>query len=436
MNPIQALILLGCLSIALGVDFQPRHVHLALGDEPRSLIVTWSTIDETKQPVVLLGRKKIDRVYKGTSKLFVDGGAEKAEQWIHSVTLTDLKPGTNYFYRVGSDLGWSSYFYTKTLLDGTDWSPTLALFGDMGNENAVSLPFLQKGSVNGMFDAILHVGDMAYDMAEDNGRRGDLFMEQIEPIASTVPYMTCPGNHEHHYNFSNYKARFNMPGDEEKMFYSFDIGPVHFVAVSTEFYYYLEYGMEPLMNQYYWLKQDLEQANSPGARAERPWLVVFGHRPMYCSNNDMDDCTQYETRTRVGLPPNNWWGMEELFQDHGVDVAVWAHEHSYERLLPVYNRTVMSGTDPAAPYTDPGAPVHIVTGSAGCREKTDRFVKNPPPWSVVRSSDYGFTIMQVANKTHLSIEQWSVEPELHSIDHIWIIKNSHGTYRVKKNVVV
>ena len=38
------------------------------------------------------------------------------------------------------------------------------------------------------------------------------------------------GNHEHHYNFSNYKARFTMPGDDEKMFYSFNIGPVHFVA--------------------------------------------------------------------------------------------------------------------------------------------------------------------------------------------------------------
>lgn len=44
-----------------------------------------------------------------------------------------------------------------------------------------------------MFQAILHVGDMAYDMAEENGKRGDDFMEQIEPIASTVPYMTCPG---------------------------------------------------------------------------------------------------------------------------------------------------------------------------------------------------------------------------------------------------
>jgi hypothetical protein len=28
---------------------------------------------------------------------------------------------------------------------------------------------------------------------------------QVEPVASQVPYMTCPGNHEWHYNFSNYR---------------------------------------------------------------------------------------------------------------------------------------------------------------------------------------------------------------------------------------
>ena len=60
--------------------------------------------------------------------------------------------------------------------------------------------------------------------------------------------MTCPGNHEWHYNFSNYKARFNMPGDENNnMFFSFDIGPVHFVSISTEFYYYLNYGMQQVI---------------------------------------------------------------------------------------------------------------------------------------------------------------------------------------------
>ena len=63
-----------------------------------------------------------------------------------------------------------------------------------------------------------------------------------------MPYMTCPGNHEWHYNFSNYKARFNMPGDENNnMFFSFDIGPVHFVSISTEFYYYLNYGMQQVI---------------------------------------------------------------------------------------------------------------------------------------------------------------------------------------------
>ena len=57
-----------------------------------------------------------------------------------------------------------------------------------------SLPHLQKGALENTFDMIIHVGDFAYDMYEDNGSRGDVFMEQIEPIASKIPYMTCPGN--------------------------------------------------------------------------------------------------------------------------------------------------------------------------------------------------------------------------------------------------
>ena len=31
---------------------------------------------------------------------------------------------------------------------------------------------------------------------QDNSRVGDRFMNQIEPMAAYVPYMTCPGNHE------------------------------------------------------------------------------------------------------------------------------------------------------------------------------------------------------------------------------------------------
>ena len=54
-----------------------------------------------------------------------------------------------------------------------------------------------------------------------------------------------------------------------------------------------------------------------------------------------------------------------MFQ-YGVDIAFWAHEHSYERTFPVYNMTVMNGTG-SDPYEDPGATVHIINGAPGNR---------------------------------------------------------------------
>lgn len=54
---------------------------------------------------------------------------------------------------------------------------------------------------------------------------------------------------------------------------------------------------------------------------------------------------------------------------------------------------------------DPPAPVHIITGSAGCQENTDNFIKHPDPWSAFRSSNYGFSRMQIFNSSHLYFEQ-------------------------------
>ena len=39
------------------------------------------------------------------------------------------------------------------------------MYGDFGNDNAQSLPRLQQEIQRGKIDAVLHVGDMAYDLA-------------------------------------------------------------------------------------------------------------------------------------------------------------------------------------------------------------------------------------------------------------------------------
>lgn len=414
---------------------EPKQIHLSYGVDPTRMVVTWTTMNATKMSVGMIGPaasgQPPSQAVMGTSSVFEVPGTLNRTEYIHRVLFSGLKPGSKYIYRVGSKTEdvWSDSFIFQAMKAGSDWSPHIALYGDFGYSNHQSLQRLMIDKKSDMYDAIFHVGDFAYDMDTNNGYVGDEFMDMVQPLAAELPYMTCPGNHENQYNFTHYKKRFTMPGDEEgeNMFYSFDIGPAHIISFSTEYYFFFQYGFIQPLRQYYWLKMDLEEANKPENRAKRPWIITMGHRPMYCSNRDNDDCTKHHSWVRDGIPIINKFGLEKLFYEYGVDVEVWAHEHSYERMWPLYDDKIYNGSY-NQPYTNPGAPVHIITGSAGCQEIHDPFKNNTAPWSAFRSIDYGYTRMKIYNSTHLYLEQVSDDKNGTVIDKIMIIQDKHGPY--------
>ena len=50
---------------------------------------------------------------------------------------------------------------------------------------------IATSSIEGGIQAVLHVGDIAYDLRQDAGRIGDEFLRDMQPVASAVPYMVC-----------------------------------------------------------------------------------------------------------------------------------------------------------------------------------------------------------------------------------------------------
>ncbi|CAH0386051.1 unnamed protein product [Bemisia tabaci] len=403
--------------------YEPQQIHLALGRDASEMVVTWSTWKSVGTPFVIYNQTfRAD----GFSKLFSDYGSLHRQQYFHRVTLKNLSPNSTYTYKCGSDLQMSEEFWFRTFPgDGEDWSPSLLVYGDLGLKNPQSVKAITKDVMSKKYDAILHVGDFAYNFDWENGTVGDKFMNLIQPIAAYIPYMTCPGNHEGSNFFHHYRNRFSMPGDSQSMYYSWNMGPVHFISIDTEAYYF---DFIRLVQQYEWIRSDLKEAAEHEHRIVRPWIITYGHRPMYCSDDDDDDCTQRESNVRAGIPILRdfglGFGLEKIFYYYGVDMEIWAHEHSYERMWPVYDHKVYNASLDA-PYVNPSAPVHIVSGSAGCQENTDTFPNSVREWSAFRSSDYGYSRMKIHNRTHIYWEQYSDDQDK-VIDSFWLVKEKHA----------
>lgn len=407
----------------------PKQVHIAFGDSLAEMVIVWSTRGQCSTEVQYSTQPFGD--FSTVHGIAVELPGENVVDFphLHKVKLTNLQPETVYYYTPVSDGVISGPFYFKTPPIGQDWEPEFLIYGDLG-VHSNSTAHLIREVLTGKYSAVLHVGDFGYNLEEmiDFGPHkgenvGDVFMQEIEEMASHFPYMTAPGNHEIELDtFNNYRYRFAMPNSGwpiplSKMWYSLDIGPVHFLSYSSEVFFTAN--GQYVQSQKEWIQSDLDAANRNRDRV--PWVIAFGHRPMYCSNDDGDDCTKKDSLVRLGL--------EDLFYRNGVDIVLQAHEHSYERLWPMYKGVVLSKN-----YTNPAAPIQLITGAAGSKHGIDKMNPKPGNWSAFRMDNRSFNsygTLKVYNASHLYWEQVAVFGG-EVLDSIWVIQESHGPFHSNK----
>ncbi|MED6195884.1 putative inactive purple acid phosphatase 27 [Stylosanthes scabra] len=337
--------------------------------------------------------------------------------FIHTSFLKDLWPNTVYTYRLGHLLSngseiWSKqYSFKSSPYPGQDSLQRVVVFGDMGKgerDGSNEYNDYQPGSLNTTdqlikdlenIDIVLHIGDITY--ANGYISQWDQFTAQVEPIASTVPYMIGSGNHERDwpntgsfYNTTDSggecgvlaQTMFYVPAENrEKFWYKTDYGMFRFCIADTE------HDWREGTEQYKFIEHCLATVD----RQKQPWLIFAAHRVL-----------GYSSDFYYGLEgsfeePMGRESLQKLWQRYKVDIAFYGHVHNYERTCPIYQNQCVNKERSHYSGTVNGT-IHVVVGGAGSH--LSNFSQVTPKWSLYRDYDFGFVKLTAFNHSSLLFE--------------------------------
>ena len=260
---------------------------------------------------------------------FTDNGKTT---YVHTVTLQNLQPGTEYEYRLGHE-NRRSQWYDSQSAKYKAWED-------------VAMPAWQRYRDAQFF---ITMGDLV-----DNGEHAYQWNEwftRIGPMITRIPAAPVMGNHETY--TMDWKVRmpqaylhyFQLPegtsASYKNQFYSFDYGDVHYVVLNTQMREMEEFQPNLLQDQLAWFKADME-------KTRKKWKVVLMHK----------DVLRYGFLTRK--TPREEGVSEEgkifmpLFDKYNVDAVLTAHLHTYRNRGHIYGFK-----------RDTKGPLYILTGVAG-----------------------------------------------------------------------
>ncbi|CAM9236234.1 unnamed protein product, partial [Ectocarpus fasciculatus] len=359
---------------------EPLAPRVSADDGTKELRVSWSS-KNSKKPELRWGAASgeysrtvsAETSYFNKSMLF--GAPAATVGWVsfgalHNAVLNGISgySGSRLYYQFGdretADYSCEYVLDVPLLRRPKDISrpASFIAFGDMGRPGyddamtwfhygrpaAKTLSVLSTELNKKDTDGIFFLGDISYA----SGYMGvwNEFLDSFSLLASRTPVFPVPGNHEADaihdpadailYQNSvsggegNAASAFLLPMPNPATcaasWWSFDIDSIHLIGIDTES------NVSVGSLQYAWLEEDLKSVD----RSETPWVVLGGHRPMY-----VDSYLDPLPSSMAPVMDLMIKELEPLLWKYQVNLALWAHHHSYQRHAAVYDQTIVQKSE-------------------------------------------------------------------------------------------
>lgn len=395
----------------LNTGIMPMHVYLSWSADPKTTqTVTWWTNDTVEKSLVQFREinkpEKDNQVSEGTTEHFVTAVElhdKPGQMNVHSATLTGLKPGQTYTYRVGDGQNWSEYS-TFTTEDSKTEQFKVLLFADSQNDKANyqqwhdTLVTAYEKNKDAKF--FMNLGDMS-----DQGQDFHFFNNWFDASAGIInklPQMPVLGNHECREGVGGiyntpvyYKKLFKVPHNGPDNFkvttYSFDYGNAHFVVLDSQI---LEQYKTPA-TQARAIQEEIDWLDNDLASTQKPWKFVLYHRSQYYLKT---------TRTNTYMK-----AFEPTLDKYHVDVVICGHDHGMSRTWPIKDGQYMA--NPAA------GTIYFTTGRTNLNTKSDI---NTKVWNAFQFDPQDLPVyqtMEVSSK-EMTIKTFETSGRLVDVLHI------------------
>ncbi|ANQ65438.1 serine/threonine protein phosphatase [Staphylococcus equorum] len=389
-------------SDAKSFDAKPKKVDSKYLERDKDGNIIYKDVakDDEGEPIEKNGKPKVNGYYTDKNA----GGPEwtsgdkhgktdliKEKEYTYKAQAKDLKPNTQYYYKVGSERGKKSEIGKfKTSGDKGDpfsfvqYTDTQNAFWNenVRNEAAFGADTLKNAiQTAGDPNFALHTGDFV-ETAEVEDEWKDLY-KQSRPSFMSLPVAAAPGNHdEYALNeedeklLNKFNEHMNVPKENDAVnggsYYSFDYNGAHMVVANTNDNKKSKDNPDEKAigdEQMEWIKKDIKQARDNGAK----WVVLNLHKPMYSkSYHALSDEDVKKVRDE----------LTNEIDDLDVDLVLQGHDHVLSRTHPLEHTSTKNsfvnakkedteqfvGEDGVKYYDDPEGSVYVLPNTGGTKE--------------------------------------------------------------------